>query len=119
VGDERWSASADDLGAIVTRDLVSQGLPDPQAVAVEVRRVATAYPVYRVGYERSFSVIDDWVAALPRVVTFGRHGLFAHDNTHHALAMGWAAADASDGAVFDDDRWAVARDRFRLHVVAD
>jgi hypothetical protein len=43
-----------------------------------------------------------------------------HDNTHHALAMAWAAADAlrADGT-FDDAAWAAARGRFARHVVQD
>ena len=47
-------------------------------------------------------------------------GLFAHDNTHHALAMAWAAADAirADGLV-DEPHWARARADFATHVVED
>ena len=51
---------------------------------------------------------------------FGRQGLFAHDNTHHALAMAWAAADAArpDGQV-DAAAWSRARAAFAAHVVED
>ena len=43
-----------------------------------------------------------------------------HDNTHHALAMAWAAADAvgPDGLV-DEAQWVAARARFATHVVED
>ena len=43
-----------------------------------------------------------------------------HDNTHHALAMAWAAADAlaPDGA-FDHAAWSAARESFTSHVVED
>jgi hypothetical protein len=53
-------------------------------------------------------------------VTLGRGGLHAHDNTHHALAMGWAAADAlrADGT-WDADAWAASRRAFAAHVVED
>jgi hypothetical protein len=66
------------------------------------------------------TALDDWAAAQPRLLTFGRLGLFVHDNTHHALAMAWAAADAlrPDGS-FDHAAWAVARGRFARHVVED
>jgi hypothetical protein len=76
--------------------------------------------VYRAGYERAFEQIDAWVTARPRLLMFGRQGLFAHDNTHHALAMGLAAADAlrPDGEL-DAARWADARVEFRDHVVED
>jgi hypothetical protein len=46
--------------------------------------------------------------------------LFAHDNTHHAFAMAWAAAGAlRDDATIDPARWSDARGRFRDHVVED
>jgi hypothetical protein len=66
------------------------------------------------------TALDDWAAAQPRLLTFGRLGLFVHDNTHHALAMAWAAVDAlrADGT-FDDAAWAAARGRFARHVVED
>jgi hypothetical protein len=54
------------------------------------------------------------------VTTFGRLGLFAHDNTHHALAMAWDAATAlaPDGRR-DETAWSAARARFARHVVED
>ena len=69
---------------------------------------------------------DDLAAAralgrpLAGLVTFGRQGLFTPDNTHHALAMGWAAADAlAPTARLDAARWRAARDGFRSFVVED
>jgi hypothetical protein len=54
------------------------------------------------------------------LLTFGRQGLFVPDNTHHALAMGWAAAGAvqPDGR-WDQAAWDRARDSFRDFVVED
>jgi protoporphyrinogen oxidase len=120
VGDGIWSATAEDLGALVAQSLEREGLPAVRPADVVVRRVSHAYPVYKVGYEVDFATLDAWAAALAGVVTFGRQGLFAHDNTHHALAMGWAAADAlRDDRSFDGERWGVAREQFRSHVVED
>ncbi|HEV3495893.1 MAG TPA: FAD-dependent oxidoreductase, partial [Actinomycetes bacterium] len=85
-----------------------------------VRRLPQAYPIYRAGFEQGFEAVDAWVSRQPRLITFGRQGLFVHDNTHHALAMAWAAADAlaADGA-FDHAAWAAARESFTSHVVED
>jgi protoporphyrinogen oxidase len=118
-GDEVWSASATDLGALVADGLSRVGLTPGPVAEVVVRRVPRAYPVYRVGFEADFAPLDEWATA-SGVLTLGRQGLFAHDNTHHALAMAWAAADAlgPDGEV-DSDRWRQARERFREHVVED
>jgi hypothetical protein len=86
---------------------------------VRVRRVPRVYPTYQVGFEADFNIVDRW-ADTSCVLTFGRQGLFAHDNTHHALAMAWGAADALDGdGHLDAIKWAAARDRFRDHVVED
>jgi protoporphyrinogen oxidase len=118
--DSLWHAEPEALGDVVVDALVASGLPRPEVMGVDVRRLSHAYPIYRVGYERAFGPIDEWATALPRLVTLGRQGLFAHDNSHHALAMAHAAVDAlrPDGD-FDERAWAEARVRFRAHVVED
>lgn len=120
VGDDMWAAPADALGELVCATLVRLGLPDPAPVAVEVRRLPRVYPRYRVGFEDDLAALEQWADAQPGLLTFGRQGLFVPDNTHHALAMGTAAAAAlgADGS-FDEEAWRRARDGFRSHVVED
>jgi protoporphyrinogen oxidase len=118
---ELWRAGNDRLAGLVRAALVDRGLPDPGPVRrVAVRRLPNVYPVYRVGYVTPFQALDAWAAAQPALLSFGRLGLFVHDNTHHALAMAWAAADAlaPDGA-FDHTAWSAARESFTTHVVED
>ena len=87
---------------------------------VVTRRLAHAYPVYDRGYAARFETMDRWLAAFEGLLTFGRQGLFAHDNTHHALAMAYAAADClSSSGAFDANRWAMHRREFETHVVED
>ena len=51
---------------------------------------------------------------------FGRQPLFAHDNTHHGLAMGRAAAAClGPGGIVRPSPLALAREGFRDHVVED
>jgi protoporphyrinogen oxidase len=115
-----WSASSDELAQLMNDGLQRSGLPPAPAVHVEARRVERAYPVYRVGYANEFERVDTWARSLPNVLTFGRQALFAHDNTHHAFAMAWAAVDAlRDDGTIDAAVWSEARDRFRAHVVED
>ena len=115
-----WEAPDAELADLVEAALVERGLPRPRRRAVVVRRLAHAYPIYHAGYASAFAALDAWAAAQPRLLTFGRQGLFAHDNTHHALAMAWAATDAlRPGGAFDAAAWARARARFALHVVED
>jgi protoporphyrinogen oxidase len=119
VGDEVWSASPEELAAIVEDALARTGLPRVTRIAVEVRRLPHVYPVYEVGYERHLAALDAWALDLPRVTTFGRLGTFAHDNTHHALAMAYDAVDALGDDGIDDHAWSAARARFARHVVED
>jgi protoporphyrinogen oxidase len=120
VGDEIWEGEPDELGARLAHSLRAVGLPDPAPVAVEVRRLPRVYPVYRPGFEWDLAALELWLGRDPRVVTLGRQGLFVPDNTHHALAMGWVAADAlrADGRL-DHVVWTRARDQFRSNVVED
>lgn len=116
-----WEASNEELGQLVLRDLEAVGLPVPCPVLnVAVRRLPQAYPVYRCGYRESFRRIADWIQSLPAVVTLGRQGLFAHDNTHHTLAMAYAAAACtSDSAHFSRQAWQEHLAHFESFVVED
>ncbi len=119
-GGDRWGWSSDDLAALVAEALVNCGLRHPRPFEVVVRRIRHAYPVYRIGHERSFASLMEWTDRRKRLVTFGRQGLFAHDNTHHALSMAWTAAGCLDpNGRMDIARWADARRSFEKHVVED
>ena len=119
--DPVWTEDDQALGDLVLAGLARAGLPAPrQVLAVTTRRLLSAYPLYRAGYEAHFHRLDGWVTGLARVLSFGRQGLYAHDNTHHALAMARAAvACLDDGGRFDASRWAAYRELFASHVVED
>ena len=119
-GDELWGSPEAELGRRVAEDLERSDLPLPAAPsAVHVRRLPQAYPIYRSGYEEPFGVLDRWALDEPGLVTYGRQGLFAHDNTHHALYMAYAAADSLRDGSFDAARWRAHREVFATHVVED
>jgi protoporphyrinogen oxidase len=119
-GDARWQTSDADLAAVVVDDLARAGLPEVRPAAVVVRRIPHVYPVCDLGYAPSLHAVEAWIATQPRVVTLGRHARFAYDNSHHGIAMGWAAGDAlsADGR-FDDARWEAATAASHRHVVED
>lgn len=118
--DPYWSMSDDDLAGRVAADLDHAGIPLPcPPVEVRVRRLRHAYPIYAQGYEAHFDILDHWVESLPRLLSYGRQGLFAHDNTHHALYMAYAAADCLIDGEFDEQRWNSYRRVFETHVVED
>jgi protoporphyrinogen oxidase len=120
-GSRWWDMSDQALGDLLRGWLEQAGLP----VRAKVRRVTTrklrqAYPVYRRGYEEHFEKVDQWLGKLEGLLSFGRQGLFVHDNTHHALYMARAAADClqPDGGL-DRHLWAQYREIFETHVVED
>ena len=72
------------------------------------------------GYEERFDTVDQWLSDLDGLLVFGRQGLFAHDNTHHAFAMAYGAADCIDGkGHVDRAKWNRYREVFATHVVED
>jgi hypothetical protein len=101
--------------------LASAGLPvRARVLQITSRRLRQAYPIYRQGYEHHFDRLDQWLSRINGLLTFGRQGLFAHDNTHHALFMAYAAVDCLDiEGRFDDARWRDFRRIFETHVVED
>ncbi|MBA2532726.1 MAG: FAD-dependent oxidoreductase, partial [Nocardioidaceae bacterium] len=119
-GDELWNADDSTLSRLVHDAVASTGLPPLRRTAAQVRRLPHVYPVYARGFADRLAGLEAWAAGLPGVTTLGRAGLFAHDNTHHAMVMALAAVDCltADGG-WDETRWAAARERFRAHVVED
>ncbi len=119
--DDVWTATDEQLRDVMRDALDKSGLPvTAKILQTVVKRLPHAYPIYPTGYERHFELVDRWVAQLDGILSFGRQGLFAHDNTHHALAMAYAAVGClnPDGS-FDRTRWAACREEFSRHVVED
>ena len=119
--DEVWSLEDGALGERVADGLARSGLPLPCPIReVVTRRLPAAYPVYRSGFETQFDPIDRWLADVEGLLSFGRQGLFVHDNTHHALYMARAAvACLRDDGSFDERAWQREREIFETHVVED
>jgi protoporphyrinogen oxidase len=121
VTDPVWAMDDDTLGGLLREDLERAGLgPLPALLQVSTRRLPHAYPLYTRGYRQAFDEIDRWIGSVDGLVTFGRQGLFVHDNTHHTIAMAYALADSfrTDGT-WDRAAWARARHAFEDHVVED
>ncbi|MGH7767574.1 MAG: protoporphyrinogen/coproporphyrinogen oxidase, partial [Candidatus Binatia bacterium] len=116
-----WNQSDDELGRLVCAALNTAGIPVRAPIKrILTRRLRQAYPIYAQGYEAHFRPIDQWLDRVDGLLTFGRQGLFAHDNTHHALYMAYCAADCvDDSGRFDREKWQKFRRIFETHVVED
>jgi protoporphyrinogen oxidase len=119
--DAVWGLDDGALGRLVSTGLDRAGLPVRAPVKeVLIRRLRHAYPIYGRAYRGDFDRLDHAVAGIDGLTTFGRQGLFAHDNTHHALFMAYRAVDCLRGdGTLDRARWAACRREFETHVVED
>ena len=116
-----WGLTDEQLAELVRESLGRAGLRlDANVLRVVTRRLPQAYPIYTEGYRHAFDTLDAWAREVEGLLTFGRQGLFAHDNTHHALAMAYAASRClSDDGTIDQSSWAASRREFESHVVED
>lgn len=119
-GDEIWNASAETLRDRILADMTSVGLPICTLEDCFLRRHPGVYPVYERGFARHFQVVDEYLSGCEGLVSLGRQGLFAHDNAHHAMQMGYCAAECLDSnLVWNRRRWAEHRVAFDAHVIED
>jgi protoporphyrinogen oxidase len=118
---EEWSMSDSELLTLFRHDIERAGLgPLPPVASVHVERLPHAYPMYTEGYRVAFDALDAWASSIDGLVTFGRQGLFVHDNTHHTMAMAYALADClQPSGALDRTAWAAARKSFESNVVED
>jgi protoporphyrinogen oxidase len=116
-----WQKTDEELGRLVRDALGAAGIPVRAPInEIATRRIRQAYPIYERGYEDYFDPLDHWLDRIDGLLTFGRQGLFAHDNTHHALYMAYSAVDClDDNGRFDRERWQSFRRIFDGHVVED
>lgn len=120
VGDRLWSMSDEEIGRVIADDLSRSGIPLPRPpIGVFTRKLRQAYPIYTRGYEESLTRLDTWLEGIPGFLSYGRQGLFAHDNTHHALYMAYSAVECLVEGKFDRARWGEYRKIFATHVVED
>ena len=84
-GDPNWALTDKQLGEQLCDWLAGVGLPVSAPVQRTVtQRLRFAYPVYDRDFETHVKTMENWLNNLEGLLTFGRQGLFAHDNTHHA-----------------------------------
>jgi protoporphyrinogen oxidase len=90
VGDALWSASAEELTRRVRPALERTGLARVEVLGHHIRRVPTAYPLYRRGFQAVRARALEALSQVEGLYPVGRNALFVHDNVHHACAAGLA-----------------------------
>jgi protoporphyrinogen oxidase len=94
-GDSTWNASDAELVGDTVQHLERLGFfrRDEVRDGVVVR-IPAAYPLFEVGFEARSRVLCDYLARFENLQLAGRGGLFRYYNMDHAMASGFAAAEA-------------------------
>jgi protoporphyrinogen oxidase len=121
VGGELWNLPENEVASLVIAHLEKAGLPVSALVKRSfVMRTPFAYPVYHRTFEEHLAVVNRYIGTLPGIVLLGRQALFVHDNTHHTIAMGYAAAECfSQDLSWNPEQWDHYLEAFKCHVVED
>jgi len=121
VGDTIWNASENELTRRVLEDLNRVQLPVRFPLnASFIRYLPRAYPVYDLNFESRLQTVNDYVDQISHLISFGRQGLFAHDNTHHTMEMAYRAREClQPDLVWSSEMWKDFREQFDEHVVED
>jgi protoporphyrinogen oxidase len=89
--DADWSDS--DLAGRFVREIASTGLfQESEVETTHVERISEAYPLYEMGYERPLAVLETHLRRFENLISFGRQGLFHHNNMDHTIFSGLCAA---------------------------
>ncbi len=121
VGDQIWRASDEEITRRVAGDLSRVGLPVDGLVRTSfTRRLPHVYPVYDRAFSEHLEAVSGHLARITGLISLGRQGLFAHDNTHHTIEMAYRASECiGPDLTWDGERWGRYREQFRSHVVED
>lgn len=120
-GDEIWNLSSEEISDRVLTGLKEAGLPiDVPVEGSLVKRLPTVYPVYDLQFASHWAEVEKYFDSIPNLVTFGRQGLFTHDNIHHSLETVYKAAECLEqNLVWNRSKWKRIREEFKNRVVVD
>ena len=118
VGDRRWTASDEELGATVVDGMARIGLRRPAPSGVTVRRLPRVYPLLGIDDDGRGASLA-WADRLPGVAVLGRQGRHVADNLHHVMDMALTAVGCLGDDGWDQRGWAQACGRFDEFVVDD
>ena len=120
-GDTIWNYSDDQLSNIVIEQLDKIGLSIKSPISsIFTKHIKFVYPLYDLHFEKNFKLIDDYIKNVPKLISLGRQGLFAHDNTHHTIEMAYRASNCLDSQLeWNSNLWAEHINDFDKNVVED
>ena len=119
--DEVVHLTAEALEKKVRKELSLAGFVLPVDTRAVFRfLVPNAYPIYHLGYEQIKRNYHNMVSDIKGLISFGRCGLFVHDNIHHTMAMAYEAVRCLEpGGLWNSSRWGECLRSFESFVVED
>lgn len=117
--DPLWKAPDRDVIALVEPQFREAGLLEGNALEYFTRRVASAYPVYEIGYRNHLDLVMDALDRIPNLYSVGRQGGFSYTGMADSMEIGFSTAKY----ILNHDRkggdWPDCRDKFYNYVVVD
>ncbi len=118
--DRIWNMKDDEIIKIVLNDLKKAGLPIKQIKNQLVKRIKNVYPIYDLESTKRIKTINTFLDTFDNLVSFGRQGLFIHDNIHHAMQMAYLTELClSNNAKWNNQKWIELRKSFGNYIVED
>jgi len=121
LGDDLWNMTDESLTQKVLEELKRIGLPVSSSIRASfTKRLPFVYPIYDKNFDAQFELLDNYINQFKGLISLGRQGLFAHDNTHHTMEMAYRASECLDSnLVWNAEIWKHHRQEFATHVVED
>jgi protoporphyrinogen oxidase len=87
-GDEAFRGEKSFCDRIVD-EIEREGLlKKTEVVEIHPYRWRYAYPIYKIGFQKTFGIFSSYLKTLKNVHSIGRHGTFSYINMHVAMKMG-------------------------------
>jgi protoporphyrinogen oxidase len=91
-GDKIWNMSDKELFELALKDIGHMGIQKSHILDYFTLKLEDVYPIYNLGFKKSFDKILGILAGCPNVYSTGRQGLFLNNDIHDSLEMGMMAS---------------------------
>lgn len=101
--DDFWHWDDKKYVKLASEEIVKTGLvKEGDVLDGKVVRVPKCYPVYKSGYKKQLTVVENFLREYKHLQIIGRYGAFKYNNQDHSILMGMLAAEnIADGTKHD------------------
>ena len=91
-GDKIWNMSDKELFELALKDIGHMGIQKSHILDYFTLKLEDVYPIYNLGFKKSFDKILGVIAGCPNIYSTGRQGLFLNNDIHDSIEMGMMAS---------------------------